>query len=69
MSASCPVEQPADQIDSRREEESVDLLFNLNYHVRPGTTLYVPFPTLWGVVLQKPLLASLTFSRRWRDDT
>ncbi|HUP18659.1 MAG TPA: hypothetical protein VM778_01765, partial [Gemmatimonadota bacterium] len=56
------------EIDSRREESSTDLLLNLNWHVRPGTRLYIPFPTLWGVTLQKPLLTGLTVARRWRED-
>ncbi len=55
-------------IDSRREENSTDYLVNLDYNIRPGTTLYIPFPTLWGVKLKQPLLTSLTFARRYRLD-
>jgi len=55
-------------LDSTREEESIDVIFNLNYVVRPGTKLYIPWPTLWGVVLQQPLRASVQFARRGRDD-
>ncbi len=55
-------------IDSRREENSTDYLVSLDYNIRPGTTLYIPFPTLWGVKLRQPLLTSLTFARRYRLD-
>ncbi|MGH7570296.1 MAG: hypothetical protein ACREMK_00435 [Gemmatimonadota bacterium] len=55
-------------IDSRREENSTDYLVSLDYDIRPGTTLYIPFPTLWGVKLKQPLLTSLTFARRYRLD-
>jgi hypothetical protein len=55
-------------VDSRREENSTDYLANLNYNIRPGTTLYIPFPTLWGVKLKQPLLTSVTFARRYRLD-
>ncbi|MGH7549605.1 MAG: hypothetical protein ACREK3_02505 [Gemmatimonadota bacterium] len=55
-------------VDSRREENSTDYLLSLDYNIRPGTTLYIPFPTLWGVKLKQPLLTSLTFARRYRLD-
>ena len=55
-------------VDSRREENSIDYLLNLNYNIKPGTTLYIPFPTLWGVKLKQPLLTSLTVARRHRLD-
>ncbi|MGH7565028.1 MAG: hypothetical protein ACREK5_11505 [Gemmatimonadota bacterium] len=55
-------------IDSRREENSTDYLVNFNFNIRSGTTLYIPFPTLWGVKLRQPLLTSLTLARRYRMD-
>jgi hypothetical protein len=55
-------------VDSRREENAIDYLLNLNYNIEPGTTLYIPFPTLWGVKLKQPLLTSLTVARRHRLD-
>ncbi len=54
--------------DSRRQESSRDLLLNVSYVVRAGTRIYVPFPTLWGVVLERPLRTGVTFSRRSRED-
>lgn len=56
-------------IDNEREETSTDLRVNFDYNLRQGTTLYIPFPTLWKATLQRPLLTSLTFSRRNREDS
>lgn len=55
-------------VDSRREEISEDYRLDFNYTLQPGTTLYIPFPTLWGAVLEQPLRASLTLARRLRED-
>ncbi len=55
-------------VDSRREEKSQDLLLNVNYVVRAGSKIYVPFPTLWGVTLQNPLRTGVTFALRSRED-
>jgi hypothetical protein len=38
------------------------------YAIRPGTKLYIPFPTLWGATLRSPLRTGLTVARRDRDD-
>jgi hypothetical protein len=56
------------EFDSRRRERSQDLLLNLNYPIRSGTKIYIPFPTLWGVTLRSPLRTALTVARRDRDD-
>lgn len=55
-------------LDSRREDKSRDLLVNVNYLLRPGSKIYVPFPTLWGATLKNPLRTTLTFARRGRED-
>ena len=55
-------------VDSRREERSRDLLLNVNYVIRAGTKVYIPFPTLWGVTLQNPLRTGVTVARRTRED-
>jgi hypothetical protein len=56
------------EIDSRREERSEDLVLNFNYAIRPGTKIYIPFPTLWGVTLRSPLRTGITVARRDRED-
>ncbi len=56
-------------IDSRREDEATDLSATLNYAIMPGTKIYIPFPTLWGVELKQPLRTSLTIARRYREST
>jgi hypothetical protein len=56
-------------IDSRREEDATDLTATLNYAIMPGTKVYIPFPTLWGVELKQPLRTSLTIARRYREST
>ncbi|HUP00044.1 MAG TPA: hypothetical protein VM737_00740 [Gemmatimonadota bacterium] len=56
-------------VDNRRVDSATDLLLNVDYNIRPGTTLYIPFPTLWGVKLNQPLLTSLTVARRYREDS
>lgn len=56
-------------IDSRREEDATDLTATVNYAIMPGTKVYIPFPTLWGVELQQPLRTSLTIARRYREST
>ncbi|MFN2382677.1 MAG: hypothetical protein ABR559_00270 [Gemmatimonadota bacterium] len=55
-------------LDNEREETATDYLFNLNYSIRSGTRLWVPFPTLWGVRLRQPLRTALTVARRYRED-
>jgi hypothetical protein len=56
-------------IDSRREEDATDLTATIDYSIMPGTKIYLPFPTLWGVELQQPLRTSLTLARRYREST
>jgi hypothetical protein len=56
-------------IDSRREEDATDYTATVNYAIMPGTKVYIPFPSLWGVVLQQPLRTSLTIARRYREST
>ncbi len=56
------------ELDNRREETSTDLVLNFNYSIRPGSKIYVPFPTLWGVTLQHPLVTKMSVSRRYRED-
>jgi hypothetical protein len=56
-------------IDSRREQDATDLTATVDYSITPGTKIYLPFPTLWGVELQKPLRTSLTVARRYREST
>jgi hypothetical protein len=55
-------------LDSAREEKSDDLILNMNYILRTGSKIYVPFPTLWGVTLRNPLRTSLLVARRGRED-
>lgn len=57
-----------DEVDNLRQETATDLSLNLNYNIAPGTRLYIPFPTLWGVRLRQPLLTSLSVGRHYRDD-
>jgi hypothetical protein len=56
-------------VDNRREELATDFTVNFNYNIRPGTTLYIPFPTLWKAKLRQPLLTSVSFNRRFREDS
>ncbi len=56
-------------VDNRREELATDFAINFNYNIRPGTTLYIPFPTLWKAKLRQPLLTSVSFNRRFREDS
>jgi hypothetical protein len=56
-------------VDNRREELATDFAVNVNYNIRPGTTLYIPFPTLWKAKLRQPLLTSVSFNRRSREDS
>ena len=42
-------------IDSRRDDDATDLTATLTYTIMPGTKVYIPFPTLWGVELKQPL--------------
>jgi hypothetical protein len=56
-------------VDNRREELATDFTINFNYNIRPGTTLYIPFPTLWKAKLRQPLLTSVSFARRSREDS
>jgi hypothetical protein len=56
-------------IDSRREENASDLTATVSYPIMPGTKVYIPFPTLWGVELKQPLRTSLTIARRFREST
>ena len=56
------------RLDSGREESSQALILNLNYLVRAGTRIYVPFPSLWGVTLPRPLRTSISVARRSRED-
>jgi hypothetical protein len=56
-------------VDNRREELATDFAINFNYNIRPGTTLYIPFPTLWKVKLKQLLLTSVSFNRRYREDS
>ncbi|MBW3660344.1 MAG: hypothetical protein KY397_01760 [Gemmatimonadetes bacterium] len=55
-------------VDSEREEVTSDLQLNLNYAIQPGTKLWIPFPTLWGLELERPLRTSLMVARRLRED-
>ena len=56
-------------IDSRRDDDATDLTATLTYTIMPGTKVYIPFPTLWGVELKQPLRTSLTVARRYREST
>jgi hypothetical protein len=56
-------------VDNRREDLATDFAINFNYNIRPGTTLYIPFPTLWKAKLRQPLLTSVSFNRRFREDS
>jgi hypothetical protein len=56
-------------IDSRREDDATDLTATIGYTIMPGTKVYIPFPTLWGVELKQPLRTSLTIARRYREST
>lgn len=56
------------ELDNERQDTSTDLQANLNYAIKPGTRLWIPFPTLWGVELQRPLRTTLSVSRRLRED-
>jgi hypothetical protein len=56
-------------IDSRREEDATDLTATVDYAITPGTKIYIPFPTLWGVELKQPLRTSFTIARRYREST
>lgn len=56
-------------VDNSREELASDFTVNFNYNIRPGTTLYIPFPTLWKAKLRQPLLTSVSFNRRFREDS
>ncbi len=58
-----------EEVDNRREKLSTDFSVNFNYNIRPGTTLYIPFPTLWKAKLRQPLLTSVSFNRRFREDS
>lgn len=55
-------------VDNRRRDSATDLLLNIDYSIQPGTRIYIPFPTLWGVKLAQPLRTSISVSRRYRDD-
>jgi hypothetical protein len=48
---------------------ATDLTATVDYSIMPGTKIYIPFPTLWGVELQQPLRTSLTLARRYREST
>jgi hypothetical protein len=54
--------------DSRREESGQDWILNVNYAIQPGTKVYIPWPTLWGVTLRNPLRTALTVAWRDRED-
>ena len=56
-------------IDSRRQDDATDLVATLTYSILPGTKVYIPFPTLWGVELKQPLRTSFSVARRYREST
>ena len=56
------------EIESRRDETSMDYLLDLHYDLRPGTEIHLPLPGFWGVELERPLIVSLTLARRSRED-
>jgi hypothetical protein len=56
-------------VDSRREGDATDLTATVDYAIMPGTRIWIPFPTLWGVELKQPLRTSLTIARRYREST